>query len=69
MNDYFAAFLALLSSVALVRGLTWKADIEITADKTTFTAGYIWSRRRYEFARGKHPVFDCHAEDRRQGQR
>jgi hypothetical protein len=63
---FVPAFLAIVSYAALVRGLTWKADIEITADKTTFTAGYIWSRRRYEFARGKHPVLDCHAEDRRE---
>jgi hypothetical protein len=46
--------------------LTWKADIEITADATTFTAGYIWSRRRYEFPRGKHARLECHEEFRRE---
>jgi hypothetical protein len=60
------AFLAALSYVALVRVLTWKADIEITADMTTFTAGFVWSRRRYEFPRGIHPVLECYGEDRRE---
>jgi len=63
---FFAGFLpgALAFSCywTLVKGLTWKADIEITADKTTFTAGYIWSRRRYEFLRGQRVPLECRAE-------
>jgi hypothetical protein len=66
----FAAFLpaalALFSTVTLVQALTWKADIEITASATTFTAGYFWSRRRYAFPRGKWPRLECHAEFHRQ---
>jgi hypothetical protein len=66
----FAAFIPALFAIlcygTLVRGLAWQADIEMNADKTTFTAGFLWSRRRYEFARGKHPVLDCHAGDRRE---
>jgi hypothetical protein len=67
---FFAAFLpgalAIFSYVALVQSLTWQAEIEITADATTFTAGYIWSRRRYEFPRGKLPRLECRTEIRRQ---
>ncbi len=67
---FFAAFLpaglALFSTVTLVQALTWKADIEITATATTFTAGYLWSKRRYEYPRGKWPRLECHAEFHRQ---
>ncbi len=66
----FAAFLpgalAMFGCVALVQGLTWTAEIEITANATTFTAGYAWSRRRYEYPRGKLPRLELHAEMRRQ---
>jgi hypothetical protein len=63
---FFPGALAIFSYVALVQGLTWKAEIEITANTTTFTAGYIWSRRRYEFPRGKLPRLECREEMRRQ---
>jgi hypothetical protein len=66
----FAAFLpgalVVFSCVALVQGLTWMAEVEITANATTITAGYVWSRRRYEFPRGKPPRLELHAEIRRQ---
>jgi hypothetical protein len=66
----FAAFLpgalAIFSYVALVQGLTWKAEIEITAKATAFTAGYTWSRQRYEFPRGRLPRLECRAEMYRQ---
>jgi hypothetical protein len=66
----FAAFLPVVLAIAclktLVEALTWKVDIEVTAKSTTFTAGYPWSRRRYEFSRGKLPSFECHQEFRRQ---
>jgi hypothetical protein len=65
----FGALLPVVLAIAcyktLVEGLTWNADIEITAKATTFTAGYIWSRRRYEFARGRLPRLECHPEFRR----
>lgn len=66
----FAALLPVVLAIAgyktLVEGLTWKAEIEITADATTFTVGYLWSRRRYEFPRGKLPRLECREEMRRQ---
>jgi hypothetical protein len=66
----FAAFLPVVLAIAcyktLVEALTWKAEIEITANGTTFTAGYIWSRRRYEFPRGRLPRLECREEMRRQ---
>jgi hypothetical protein len=66
----FAAFLpaalVILACVTLVQGLTWKAEIEIAANVTTITAGYVWSRRRYEFPRDELPALECHAEMRRQ---
>jgi hypothetical protein len=49
-----------------LQGLTWKADIEITAKASTITAGYVWSRRRYEYPRGKWPTLECREEIRRQ---
>ena len=58
--------LALACIKTLVEALTWKADIEVTATATTITAGYIWSRQRYEFPRGKLPTLECHPEFRRQ---
>jgi hypothetical protein len=58
--------LALASYWVLVQAVAWKADIEVTADATTFTAGYIWSRRRYEFPRGKLPCLECREEFRRE---
>jgi hypothetical protein len=58
--------MALISYWIMVMWLTWKAEIEITEDATTFTAGYIWSRRRYEFPRGKQPTLECHEEFRRE---
>jgi hypothetical protein len=62
----FVAFLpvALVISacVALVQGATWQAEIEITDKVTTFTAGYSWSRRRYEYPRGRWPKLECHVE-------
>jgi hypothetical protein len=57
--------MAIISYWILVMGLTWKAEIEITEDATTFRAGYIWSRRRYEFPRGKRAILECHEEFRR----
>jgi hypothetical protein len=66
----FAALLPVVLAIAcyktLVEGLTWSADIEITAKATTITAGYTWSRRRFEFPRGKHPRLECHEEFRRE---
>jgi hypothetical protein len=66
----FAAFLPVVLAIAcyktLVEALTWKAEIEITANATTFTAGYLWSRRRYEFPRGKLPRLECREETLRQ---
>jgi hypothetical protein len=58
--------LALAGYRALVQGLAWKADIEITARGTTVTAGYAGSRRRYEYPRGKWPPLECREELRRQ---
>src|SRR5262249_9026719 len=58
--------LAMACYKTLVEALTWKADIEITTKGTTFTAGYIWSRRRYEFPRRKLPQLECHPEFRRE---
>jgi len=58
--------LALMSCWILWEWLTWKAEIEITADATTFTAGHIWSRRRYKFRRGKHVPLECHVEFHRE---
>jgi hypothetical protein len=63
---FIPGFLAILCYKTLVEALTWMADIEITAKATTITAGYIWSRRRYEFPRGKWPRLECHEEMRRQ---
>jgi hypothetical protein len=63
---FIPGFLAILCYKTLVEALTWKADIEITAKATTITAGYIWSRRRYEFSHGKLPRLECHEEMRRQ---
>jgi hypothetical protein len=61
-----AALLPVVLAIAcyktLVEALTWKAEIEITAKATTFTAGYLWSRRRYEFARGRLPRLECQPE-------
>jgi hypothetical protein len=66
----FAAFLPVVLAIAcyktLVEALTWKAEIEITASATIFTVGYVWSRRRYEFPRGKLPRLECREEMRRQ---
>jgi hypothetical protein len=66
----FAAFLpgafVIFSFGALIQGLTWQAEIEITPTATTFTAGYIWSRRRYEYPRGRLPRLECHVEMHRQ---
>lgn len=66
----FAALLPVVLAVAcfktLVEGLTWNAEIEITAKTTTFTAGYVWSRRRYQYPRGRLPRLECHVEVRRQ---
>jgi hypothetical protein len=66
----FAALLPVVLALAcyktVVEGLTWNADIEITAKATTFTAGYIWSQRRYEFPRRKLPRLECHPEFLRQ---
>jgi hypothetical protein len=66
----FAALLPVVFALAcyktLVEALTWTADIEITKDATTFTAGYIWSRRRYEFPRRRLPRLECHVEFHRQ---
>jgi hypothetical protein len=66
----FAAFLpaalVVFSCVALVQGLTWQAEIEITDTATIFTAGYIWSRRRYEYPPGKLPRLECRVEMHRQ---
>jgi hypothetical protein len=50
----------------LVQALTWKADIEITPKTTRFTAGYIWSRRRYEFLTGQKVPLECRAEQYRE---
>lgn len=58
--------LALACCKTLVEALTWKADIEITAESSTFTAGFIWSRRRYELRRRKLPQLECHPEFRRE---
>jgi hypothetical protein len=58
--------LALACYKTLVEALTWKAEIEITAKATTFTAGYVWSRQRYEFPRRKLPRLECHPEFQRQ---
>lgn len=66
----FAAFLPVVLALAcyktLVEALTWSAEIEITKAATTFTAGYSWSRRRYEFPHGKLPQLECREEMRRQ---
>jgi hypothetical protein len=59
-------FLALAGYKVLVEWLTWKADIEIGPSAITFKLGYIWSRRRYEYPRGKRPRLECHQEFRRQ---
>jgi hypothetical protein len=65
-----AALLPVVLAIAcyktLVEALTWKVDIEVNATRTTFTAGYLWSQRRYEFPRGKQPRLECHPEFRRQ---
>jgi hypothetical protein len=65
-----AALLPVVLAIAcyktLVEGLTWNADIEITAKATTFTAGFIWSKRQYEFPRGRLPLLECQPEFRRQ---
>jgi hypothetical protein len=58
--------LAVASYGALLQGLTWQADITITEKATTITAGYFWSRRRYEYPRGKWPTLECHEEMRRE---
>jgi hypothetical protein len=58
--------LAVACYKTLVEALTWNAEIEITAKSVTFAAGYAWSRRRYEFPRGKLPRLECHEEFRRQ---
>jgi hypothetical protein len=67
---FFAAFLPVMLALAcfktLVEALTWRADIEITAQALTFTAGFIWLRRRHEFRRGKLPTLECHPEFRRE---
>jgi hypothetical protein len=67
---FFAAFvpagLLIFSCGALVQALTWKAEIEITPEATTFTAGYFRSRRRYEYPRGKLPRLELHVEMHRQ---
>jgi hypothetical protein len=69
-GSLIAALLPVVLAIAcyktLVEGLTWSADIEITAKATTFTAGYLWSRRRYEYPRGRLPRLECHEEFRRQ---
>ena len=67
---FIAALLPVVLAIAcyktLVEALTWNADIEITATTTTFSAGYIWSRRRYVFPRRRLPRLECHPEFRRQ---
>jgi hypothetical protein len=67
---FFAAFLPVVLAIAcfktLVEALTWGAEIEVSAKATTFTAGYVWSRRRYEYPCGKLPTLECHPEFRRQ---
>ena len=67
---FFAALIPIALAIdcykTLVEALTWKAEIEITAKATTFTAGYVWSRRQYEFPRGRLPRLECHPEFRRQ---
>jgi hypothetical protein len=59
---FIPAVLALMGYWTLVTALTWKAEIEITATTTTFTVGYIWSRRRYKFGRRRAVTLECHAE-------
>src|SRR5262249_23582276 len=67
---FFAAFLPVVLAIAcyktLVEALTWSAQIEITEKATKFTAGYLWSRRSYEYPRRKLPRLECHEEFRRQ---
>jgi hypothetical protein len=66
----FAAFLpgviAFSAYWTLFKALTWNAEIEITPKTTTFTAGYIWSRRRYEFLTGQKVPLECRAEQYRE---
>jgi hypothetical protein len=66
---FFAAFLPVVLVIGcfkvLVEELTWKAEIEITAQTLTFTAGFSWSRQRFEFRRRKLPQLECHPEFQR----
>ena len=63
---FLPGFLVILCYKTLIEALTWSADIEITDRAATFTAGYLWSRRRYEFPRGRLPRLECREEMRRQ---
>jgi hypothetical protein len=69
-GSLFAGLIPVVLAIAcfktLVEALTWRTDIEITAEATTVTAGYVWSRRRIEMPRGKLPSLECEQEFRRQ---
>jgi hypothetical protein len=66
----FAAFLPVVLAMAccktLIEAMAWNTEIEISREAATITAGYLWSRRRWEFSRDKLPTLDCHAEFRRE---
>jgi hypothetical protein len=53
--------LAIACCVALVKAVTWRSEIEIAPRTTTFTAGYIWSRRRFEYLTGQKVPLECRA--------